>query len=752
MNNPPKSLYVGEHLIVLPELTKSSEVLFVKEKDAYWRRELLIKEYKPIWFDFIPHYTLMYQDATLYDSANILTHLNTEDSAYIERVYQQEDRRRRNGVWFKNGENFEYITGDHYFTMMWAKMTVIGGGNYPEFREFQRDYFYLVQKVNNAPKCLGLYISKPKKTGITNLHWIYFLNKGTLNRNQNMGNMNIDKKQGAKTFRDYFMYAFDGLPSPLKPQVKTKAEMDGNIVFGRSYTNSKANRLLAVQDSESELNTNIMCAATSLTGFDVAKMNDTWYDEPPKYKESIEEIFNTNMEAIKMGNYINGRAWMTSYTPKEDSLSFRQCRKIFINSELKTLKETETGMTKSEMWCWHIPADQSWIGDDNTCFNKYGKCDQIRAHREIKAGRKAVESDKRKLQALIRQYAIDKREAWSSAGEGSTFDLIHLGNLLANLEIDQQNTPDNPYIEGNLEWENGLWELGLRNLRKKGEFCNVRFVPLTDHDRITGKRAKFRMYREIPKAHQNLALKQGRDEDRNLLPPKEFIYAMGGDPTAYAADSETIQASKNAGGILRIQDLLADTRNGSVNSNTMDLEYYDRPELPQEAVEDFLKMILYTGALALIEGNHKEVGTMLLEEGLGNYMIVKDRKNVILTVWKRWMGMALEGNKEYMLVQRTNNQAGRDEILELMIKLYKIYFYEAKEGEIDYGATCKSERLLHDMMDLDPTDTTKSDIFMAWGYALIASSIYQELRLKEKDDSQNPDYFRAVLRSIGYVK
>lgn len=745
-----QTVTVGEHLIILPELTKSSEVLFVKEKDAYWRRELLIKEYRNIWFDFIPHITLMDEESTLYDERGVLIQLNKEDSAYIDRIYKQEDRRRRFGVWFKNGDKFEYITGDHYFLLMWAKMTVIGGSNYAEYREFQRDYFYLIKKVNEPNnKCLGLYISKPKKTGITNCHWIYYLNKATLHKNQNMGNMNINKDQGSKTFRDYFMYAFNGLPSPLKPQVKTVGPMEGRIEFGMSYSNSKAQKLRAVQDPEAELNSNVFCVATAAKAFDVAKMDDTWYDEPPKYKESIEEIFNTNMEAIKMGNYINGRAWFTSYTPDEDSRSFQEARKIFLNSELKTIKDTGTGMTKSQLWCWHIPSYASWIGDDNTCFNKYGKCDEQRANKEIDADRKAAGEDKRKKQALIRQYAKDKREAWSSAGAGSTFDLIHLGNLLADIELDQQNSPDNPYIEGNLVWENPLWEIGKRDVRKKGEFCNVKFEPLTDKDKENKKKAKYRLYRDIHASNKNMALKQGRDEHGNLLPPQTFLYSMGGDPTAYAAGSEVVQASKNAGGILRLPDMLMDTRMGEIVTNTMDIEYYDRPEMPTEAYEDFLKMIIYSGAITIIEANQKHVATTLMEEGLGYYMIVKD-ENGIITTWKPWMGMT-EENKTYKLIVRTNNQAGKDEVLTKMVMLLINYFYEAKLGEKYYAKTCKSDRLLHNMMDFDPTDTTKSDILMAWGYALIAASVYEQLQLKPKDDSQNPDYFRAMLRAIGFV-
>lgn len=746
-------VHIGEHIYQKPELKRDSEVLFkdLKKQDAYWRRDILIKDYRDIWFEFIPYHTLVDQAATLYDQDGVLITLNKEDSDYVRRKYVQEFRRRTDGVWFKNGDDFEYITGDHYFLLMWAKMTVIGGGQYPEYREFQRDFFYLLKMIWESKMCLGLFVSKPKKTGITNLMWSgYFLNKATLMRNKNMGCMNINKEQAAKTYRDYFKYSLDGLPSPLRPQIKSEAPATGRIEFGKSYTNSKATKLIAVRNPDEELNNNVFCVATAAKAFDVAKMDDTWYDEPPKYEESFKEIYTTNKEAIKIGAFINGRSVCTSYTPNEDGISFREAREIFLDSKLKTIKETGTGKTRSEMWAWHIPSHKSWIGEQNDCFNKYGTCDELKANKQIDAGRAAVKDNSRLLQSIKRQYAKDEREAWSSAGAGSTFDLIRLGELLAELELNEEHAPDELYTEGKLVWENNLWEIGLRNLRKKGEFCPVRFEPLTLQEKAANKKGKIRMYNEVPKAHQNLALKHGRDQWGNLLPPPNFYYSLGGDPTAYAAKSTLIEFSKNSASLMRLPDLSWDAHMGKVSTNVLCMEYYDRPELPDEGYEDFIKMLIYTGSCTLIEGNQEWVSTRMIEEGLGNYMIVYNKEKA-MTFWKAWMGMPLDEEKSYTLIKTLGNQIKGNPILEKMVALYKNYFHTPVGDEIDYGATFKSTRALKQMMDLDPTDTTKSDIFISNGYSFIAMDVYSTMLLQEQDDNQNPDYHRATLRALGWA-
>lgn len=754
-----KEIKIGEHKFYTPELTRSSEVLFLntKSKDAYWRREVLLQEYKDIWFNFIPHVTLLYEKMTMYDSKDVLISLNKDDSDYIMRIYEQETRRRMYGVWFKNGEiggkeNYEYITGDHYFLLMWAKMNVVGGGEYAGYREYQRDYFYLIQSVNQSKKCLGLFVSKAKKTGITNIHWIYYLNKATLYRNQNMGCMNINKDQAAKTFRDYFMLAFNGLPSPLKPQIKSTAAADGRIDFGASNRNSKANRYIAIQDPEAQLNTSVFCVPTAPKAFDVAVMNDVWMDELPKYEESAEAIVTTNKEAVKLGGYINGKMWITSYTPDKDTNSFREAKEIFDDSELRTLKDTNgSGKTKSEFWCWHIPSYASWFGEDGECFNKNGQCDQVKANHEIDNGRMAVKDNPRKLQAIKRQYAKNKKEAWMPAGEGSIFNLDRLGEILAEIEDYERNDQDAIFEEGFLEWENNLWELGLRNVRKSGQFCNVKWRPLSNEERAAGRKGKFRKYFDVPVNDRNAGLKQGKDIYGNLLPPQRHNYVIGGDPTASAAASTLIQKSKNGAGAIRVPDLAMDARFGRIVTNVFAIEYYDRPELPSEGFEDFLKLILYTGGLAYIEGNQEYVNTRMMEEGMGHFMLVYD-KNKTITIWKPYMGMALSTEKEYTFIKTLDNGNGKNVILEWIVRNLVEYFHEPTNGETDYGKTCKSSRVINQMMNIDIKNTRKFDLFMCWGFALICLEVYMGILLSNQSANKNKDLFSAITGALAYSK
>jgi len=734
-----KFISVGEHYFELPPLPKvKDEILFIdkKKEDAYWLREELIKEYKPVWFDVIPDFTVLDQKATLYNEDGLLTSLNADDSAYVRRIYEQEMRRRTYGVWFKNGEDYEYITGNHYFLLMWAKMQCPDGSDYAQYREFQRDYFYLIDHAWKHPNILGVFTSKPKKTGITNLHWSgYYLNKATTRKNKNLGAMNIDEGICSKMFRDYFMYSYNGLPSPLKVPYKSSAPMKGSIIFGRALSTSKKVRK---PNDDDELNTSVFVVATQPKAFDVAVMADAWIDEPPKIK-GIGEIFRTNKESVKIQDVFNGRIWLTSYTPDEDSEAFKDAREIFFNSELRTVKKTSEGQTTTGMICYHIPAYASWQG----CFDKHGKCNEKEATRRNQIQRDSAKGNQRNLQAIIRQYANDKKEAWNSAGAGSIFDNIRLGNLRSDLQEEMRLSPTSLWTDGNLEWTKSLWNIGLKNKRRRGEFCDVKFVPLTEDQLDRGEKGTIRMFQDMPMQSKNAALKNGRDEYNCLIAPHVFTTFLGADPTNYAAASEVIEGSKNAFYVMNSTDERLDSVMGKVSSKIIMFEYFHRPEQPDDAYEDLVKLIIYTGSLCAVEANAPYMATKLMEEGLGNYMLVRD-ENGIITTWKRFMGLPEDTEKSYKLLRTTAN-ADNKEMLENFVRLAKIYF--EPERNKDYGKAIKTDALLDQCMNLDATNTKIYDLFMAFGYCLFAQDCYTNIILNIAED-YNEDNYASVLGAL----
>ena len=724
-------MMIGEHKVFIPQPKKKSDIFFIDQpkENQYWQRDKIIKQYKQIWFDFLPGYTKMWQASTSWKNG-LLETLNEEDSNYIDLIYQQETDRRINGIHFMNNGELTWITGDHYFFLMYARMQRHDGkGNYADYREFQRDYAYLIHHCCMEDPdygfCrLGLFLTKAKKTGITNFHWSgFYLNRATLYKNKNLGYMNIDLIQAAKTFNDYFMYSYNGLISPLRAEYRNRSLNDGSIVFAKSFVASKKNVFKQNTDDD-DLNTSVFCVATKAKAFDVAVMAHITFDEPTKYKTGFGEIWRTNKEAVKIQSKFNGRAWLFNYTPEDNGDSFKEARTIFFDSELKTVNK-ETGQTKSGLICHHIPACESWEG----AFDKYGKCDKQKALKEIQRERDSAEGNKSALQAIIRQYANTKQEAWGYGGTSKIYDPVRLAEMEINLE-DLQRSGIRTFEGGELQWINPLWEVGKKDKRPKGVFDRVRWVPLTRDQVKKGVEGKMRMYEK--ELNENCALLYGKDEWGNLKPPPKFKNVSGIDPADFRDAGNAEEGSMIGMHTMPVYNPTLDTGNGRPATKIIGSEYYARPDNPEEWYQDIVKWIIFHGCLIIIEANNGTIATRLEDEGLGHYMMFKNEDGVLSLYIPNHKNIP---GKELRHIR--NSKSGAVDTVADIIYYTQNYLIPGNpdHNEIDYGNLIKSERLIKQWKDFDPANTKPYDLAMGFGYTLMCHENYVALLNKPQNNS-----------------
>lgn len=194
-------------------------------------------------------------------------------------------------------------------------------------------------------------------------------------------------------------------------------------------------------------------------------------------------------------------------------------------------------------------------------------------------------------------------------------------------------------------------------------------------------------------------------------------------------------------------DDLQDALYKRVTSKMAVSEYYYRPELPNEAYEDFIKEVIYFGKLCVVEANVPFTATSMLEEGLGRFMLVRDKEGNMVQ-WERWMGLAHEPEKKYHLIRNTSNSSQSKDMLETIIRLIKNYIDSPAAGDKDYGRTIKAERLLKQLMDFNPQDTRLYDLVMAFGYTLLALEWYINYLIAPKDYEHQEMTMRGVVKAI----
>lgn len=752
------TVQVGEHTIKLPPLPKNrDEILFIDEdyENASWNildskgkitatRRI---QYPDIWYGYLPYdgskdvkATERYEDgvsdpnqATIWDKKNgILKSLSKEDTEKIDRIYETEIKRMRKGVFFRNGNEIEYLTPAHYTTLQWCKMSgLFKNGGYGFFFKYQRDLFYLLDHIWSLEWCTGAYISKAKKIGITQaIGGGYYVWAAITHFQWILAMMSRSQPVANGTCYAYFLHAFNSLPSALKPKVAFLSPKGGDITFGERGKTGITN------EEETVLNTRVLTVPTMEHAFDSFFPMLIWSDEFPKYwtdaKKEPKKIFDENVNSIKDQLLVRGKYLITSYPPEKNDLGAQQGKEIFYNSKLST-RTNGKGSTKSGLICWHINGNESM----KDLHDQYGNPLINEADRLIETELKKVEDNRDSYLATLRVYARSEKEAFDLPASGNGLPVLRLIELLHDIEEQERIDTDRLYTEGKLVWEKEEWEL-IQGARRAGKFCAVKFIPLTDEEKAQGKRGRLKLFHNNLAFTPNECLQNGFDEWGNLRPPVLFDRVGGVDPTQWKTNSETIEGSKNAYYTMNLPNDILDRNANSIVSKVFLSEYYYRPETPEEALEDLIKEIIFFGKAVMVEGNAPDFFNKLMKEKLGYYMFVRD-KDGLIQLWDRWMGMYNEPDKKYTSI-KTKATAEDKETIGEFIRLFSNYVFKPKFGEKDYGVTIKSSDLIKSAINLDIENTKKSDCFMAAGYTLKAVYCYMDIMAQMKDE----DYTQAL--------
>lgn len=739
--NYKEKIQIGEHCYVRPPCPKDKKsILFIDEctDDAFWKRK---SDYPDVFTAFCPFKTLVDCSHTKWDdNTGELLQVSVDDTKIVRQIYKEINYKRKNGVFFRNGNEIEYLTGSHWFTLDHCKMFGNSKNDgYGLYFKYQRDIFYLFELMWQE-WCLGVYLSKAKKTGITQIiDGGYCVDLGTSRFQWMIGFMSRNLDVAVENNMKLFLYAYDNLMLPLRPKVGYKAPKGGNIEF------SELNKKNVLRSGTDEvLNTKVFCVPTAEHSLDSHFMNLEHLDEFPKYfqdsKKSPKEIFRNNKAAVKDQDFFRGRMILSSYPPEEDDEGSEEAAEVYRASKLSTMK---FGKTESELICYHIPAYKSL----KSCIDKYGDCDEGKAMEIIGNNRERVKKDRKALLAEIRQNPNNEEEAFGSNSAGAVFDPPRLAEIEMVLEEEQILSPVNPYVQGKLEWKNKKWEVGLKNRRPKGQFGEVEFIPLTKEEMMKGEIGRLRIYHDLNDNQKCSVLRNGKDEFDCLIPNQFYSHTLGADPTQHAAASEVIQGSLNAYIVMSRKDYRLDAIMGKPVTGIISMVYFYRPELPDEAYEDLVKLIIYTGSLSSVEANVPEFATRLISEGLGRFMLVKDLAGNYV-IWNRWMGLAHEEDKQYKLIRTTANSPDTRILLEAFVRLIKMFIHAPADGEKDYGMTLKDERIIKQLKKFDPTDTRLSDLVMSMGYCFFTDDIYSGLLLDGTEDIYAGSNIAAVLAAL----
>jgi hypothetical protein len=228
---------------------------------------------------------------------------------FIEREYN----RIRDGYFFFNFGNLEYITGYHYAFLNYMYID----GEKPLFTDAQRDFFYAWDAAEKDKTCYGLCLTTPRRWGKGEVSIIIAYLRTILNSFSHCG-IQSKTADDAKGLYSKLVQRWQRMPQYLKPIDEGESNPKSALRF---FEPSVRSTKVQKKEYKKALNSWIDFAATVKTAYDGQKLKTYIYDEIAK-AEGIDEkeCWDIVKFCLVNGSTIIGKALLT--TTVEDGDSF----------------------------------------------------------------------------------------------------------------------------------------------------------------------------------------------------------------------------------------------------------------------------------------------------------------------------------------------------------------------------------------------------------------------------------------------
>jgi hypothetical protein len=301
---------------------------------------------------------------------------------------------------------------------------------------------------------------------------------------------------------------------------------------------------------------------------------------------------------------------------------------------------------------------------DTRYYNEYGIADRARAEQEIRDERKLLAHDPRALSSVIRKEPIEWEEAFRIDGSKCLYN-----PELLNERMDRLSWKDNLTTRGNFVWLNGDRD------------SRVVFEP--------SKTGRWEVTKLFEKEEESNNV---RKNGGLFYPSNGLNFVIGVDPV----DHNVTEDGRRSNGAGMVLQKYSAARENDIYNYAFVAKYAYRPESVQIFYEDMIKMAVYYGAPVLFE--NQKIGLM-------HYF--DDRGYAPFLMWlpeRNQPGIAASAKTHQQIAELTEDYIN---------KMHdRVYFKD----------------LIQDWLEFDISKTTKFDLAMAAGYALIADQVKVNIR------------------------
>lgn len=618
-----------------------------------------------------------------YYDLNQLNKAISSDLKIAEKIFKEEEEKRYNGLWFYNGDNLEYVTGDHYmFLQYWTVSGTIQGKNgeaikglrQPDFIDMQRDLQYAWQAAKENKDCFGIIFVGRRRTAKTELA----MNNGywhTTSREAARFAIQSKTEKDADKIMARIVLAWQKLPFIWKPTDAGLTNVKKKLEFREPTRRTSKDKRKIYQDV---LNSEISSHPPSDVELDGEYFSLILNDEIYKTEKRVSDVVNrwyVNKKCLMDGTSIVGKAFLTSTVEETEKDTVIRAKKLWEDSKYPK-RDKETNRTTSGLWALFFPAYYGFTGEWNgvPLVDEWGYSNQDLAREYIEK----TEYGNKEGQDLVKEKRRHPFDEYDAFYTDSAFDVFPQVQIRQQLKYNDISGESQALVRrGNFYWEDGV---RLGNVFWKDD-PNGRWLRAKDCP--------------IDMRCQN-TLRGGQKT------PIGDVFFTGVDPV----DHGKVRDGK---GSTMVAYTLAksDPRVGTKHILPV-CRYSYRHDNPYLGYEDILMQVIYYSSHLLAENQKGGINWWFKDKGFDGYCMYDPTETDLRRKFRGDKGMPTTGKEtgEYMI---------------RITKSYVAKYVGYREETNDYNFFPWDE-LLNDMLAFNPTNRTAFDDTMAFMIAMCAIS------------------------------
>jgi hypothetical protein len=541
-------------------------------------------------------------------------------------------------------------------------------GKQPFYLDHQREDFLFRQLRWESPFCKGSVIAKGRRVGETTCEITEENHRLTEDFYRHVGQISIEQKKTKKSLFEPFINSYVQRPRWLQAAYYKPNGRKPKEELKLSSDDLPPDAVLEIQLDKLYLNGWLMTSPTVVSAFDAFRMDFISADEIWKWKGiSPLEFLEAQLPCFEDGGVFKGAISLLSTLgdSKDVQQAVKEGIQIYLNSDPRHLEAD--GFTKSGLWKYFVSAALA----ERDLRDRFGKINIAQAEERILKARAKYEEGTIQHTYAVRKKPLTEEEAMSTASGSTTFDNMRLQErikIITNLPVREK-----PYTVGKLHPDT--------NDNK------IHFEPTNNGDWLVAIHPK-RNRRD----NEDRSNRWYKDFDNKLILNKSPEGAVGYDPVRYG-DKQTTSNNISKSAIIAAYkfDYFGNVdKTGRSCAGMYAGMYHVRDEDPDAAHYEYLKACMYWGFKGTHERNVDAV-----------YKYLKAMK-------------ALDFDQKYNGVHGlwTDN---RQKVIKNGVDRFQSLIKRPKvgSGEIDRLKDIPFDDLLLTAKEFDPSNTQKSDLFMA---------------------------------------